>query len=450
LISKPLIKLWAALLVLLLILWSGDRIYYQERIPPGVYFNQTYLGSLSFEKAEYMLDKKYRTLTSKQEINVNIPGFSNDISLNWEETGIHPDWGNTLEEVYREARPEWWELNLTRRLAGISPIEFPDLHPQIKEDKLADFFSFISSEVKQYPRNAYFRVEEDQVYQKVQQEGTCFKPSASRNNLVEKWASSFKNYKKTVELFPEVLKIGTWPAGITLHDLQEKDVNSLMARFKTEVKGDANRIHNISLAADSLDGETVSPGESFSFNRFIGETSREKGYRGAPVILKGEFVEGVGGGICQVSTTLYNVALKANLEIIERFPHSLMVGYVDPGRDAAVAYDYLDLKFKNTHSHHLLIKAKVDEHQLITSIYGQPLTGEVEIVARDAQEVPSPIEEVVDPDYPPDYRELIQEGSYGYRVTTWRKRYFNHGETDKEKLSQDYYRPVPRKYLVGE
>ena len=137
-----------------------------------------------------------------------------------------------------------------------------------------------------------------------------------------------------------------------------------------------NRIFNISLAAARLNGTLIPPGQTFSFGKTVGDVSTITGYRQAYVIENGKTVLGDGGGICQVSTTLFRAALNAGLPIVERHPHAYRVGYYEqdsgPGIDAAVYIPGVDLKFKNDTGHHILIQSFVDlsEQRLTFSIYG--------------------------------------------------------------------------------
>ena len=108
----------------------------------------------------------------------------------------------------------------------------------------------------------------------------------------------------------------------------------------------------------------LNPVKRSSFNRQIGPRLRSGGYKPAPVIIDGELLPGIGGGVCQVSTTLYNAVLLAGLEVLSRSPHSIPITYVPLGRDAAVAYDYMDLTFRNNSPYGVLLSARIDENRL--------------------------------------------------------------------------------------
>lgn len=133
--------------------------------------------------------------------------------------------------------------------------------------------------------------------------------------------------------------------------------------------GNRDRSHNIALAAEAIDSAVVFPGETFSFNRVVGMRTVGKGYRRAPVIVKGELSEGIGGGICQVSSTLFNAVDRAGLAIVERYSHSREVPYVLPGRDATVSWGGPDFVFQNRYNQPVLIRAHAAGGRMFAAVY---------------------------------------------------------------------------------
>ena len=123
--------------------------------------------------------------------------------------------------------------------------------------------------------------------------------------------------------------------------------------------GDPNRIHNVELVAHLVDDKLIAPGEEFSFNKTTGERNAAKGFLEAPVIVNGELTTGLGGGVCQVSTTVFNAAFEAGLKITERTNHALYISHYPQGRDATVDYPDVDLKFVNDTGHWLLLRTFV-------------------------------------------------------------------------------------------
>ena len=147
-----------------------------------------------------------------------------------------------------------------------------------------------------------------------------------------------------------------------------KNPNEISSFATTIYDKNENRVNNIKIAAEELDKTVIEPGEVFSFNETVGRRSKEKGYEEAPIFVDGEKSKGVGGGVCQVSTTLYNAALEADLEIIERHRHSREVSYVEEGKDAAVVYNSKDLRFKNTKDYPIEIRISVSEDEIHVTI----------------------------------------------------------------------------------
>ncbi|AUS09399.1 hypothetical protein C1X05_11625 [Laceyella sacchari] len=152
-----------------------------------------------------------------------------------------------------------------------------------------------------------------------------------------------------------------------LRRLKEKQIGSYLTYYN---EWNRNRAHNIHLATEAIDHKVLMPGEVFSFNKTVGPRSQARGYRLARIIVKGEYSEGVGGGICQTSSTLYNSVDKAGLKIVERQRHSKQVAYVPRGRDATVSWGGPDFKFQNQLNEPILIVAKASNGRLLISIYG--------------------------------------------------------------------------------
>ncbi len=133
-------------------------------------------------------------------------------------------------------------------------------------------------------------------------------------------------------------------------------VDKEIGSYLTWIGGGGGRAVNIILATESLNNYLLLPGEIFSFNTANGPRTAERGYRPAPVIMGNTVVPGLGGGVCQVSTTLYNAVLRAKLEVVERYPHSQPIGYVPPGMDATVA-DTVDFRFRNSTDRLIMIRS---------------------------------------------------------------------------------------------
>lgn len=162
------------------------------------------------------------------------------------------------------------------------------------------------------------------------------------------------------------------PPAVTAAQLEEQKITGMLANFTTTFDPNLRgRSENIRLAALALDGTIIKPGEEFSFNETVGPRTAAAGYREAMIIENSRFVPGLGGGVCQVSSTLYNVVLLADLEVSERHPHALPVSYVAPGKDATIAWASLDFKFKNNSGGYLLLKSAAGPDSITINLYGK-------------------------------------------------------------------------------
>ena len=149
-------------------------------------------------------------------------------------------------------------------------------------------------------------------------------------------------------------------------------ITGLVGSYETIYGGIPNRIHNVQLVAHLVDDKLIAPGATFSFNGTTGERTAAKGFLEAPVIINGELSTGLGGGICQVSTTVFNAAYEAGLPITTRTNHALYISHYPLGRDATVDYPDIDLKFVNDTDHWLLLRTFVGSSSLVVSLYGTP------------------------------------------------------------------------------
>src|SRR5206468_7223045 len=157
-------------------------------------------------------------------------------------------------------------------------------------------------------------------------------------------------------------------------------ITRLVSAYTTEYGGVPNRIHNVQLVARLLDDHLIAPGDQFSFNQATGARTADKGFLEAPVIINGELETGLGGGVCQVSTTVFNAAYEAGLDITARTNHALYISHYPQGRDATVDYPNVDLKFVNDTGHWLLLRTFVTDSSLTVNLYGTPVDRKVESV----------------------------------------------------------------------
>ena len=200
---------------------------------------------------------------------------------------------------------------------------------------------------------------------------------------------------------------------------------------------DKGRSSNIQLACKRIHGVTVQPYGEFSFNKTVGKRTRSAGFQDAKIIIDGEFVIGVGGGVCQVSTTLYNAALLAGLKITESHPHSLSVSYVPPSRDAMVSSES-DFSFFNPLSAPIRLTATAADGVLKISIFGENDGGRYEIISYVTQEIPPP-EPIIRAG---NEDKIVRREKQGIKSEAYLEKYVGNALIARKRLRKDTYAPV--------
>lgn len=237
----------------------------------------------------------------------------------------------------------------------------------------------------------------------------------------------------------------------TIPDEAVDSIREVVSTFTTRFSaGNRPRSSNIKLAASKLNGVVILPGEKLSFNDTVGRRTLKGGFQLAGVYVNGKHDTGVGGGICQVSTTLYNASLFANLKILRRSNHSLPVPYVPIGRDATVDYGSLDLAVQNTTDHPIAVTSHYVPGALTFRILGTKVPGlEVKVTQAGAKAWDRGTKTVVDKSLPANTRKVIEKGSRGLSTMTYRSVYMNGTLVSKETLGKSYYNGAVRVVAVG-
>ena len=216
--------------------------------------------------------------------------------------------------------------------------------------------------------------------------------------------------------------------------------------------GNVNRSKNVANAARLISGSVLYPGETFSVHDAISPLTEENGYYAAASYNQGKVEDTLGGGVCQVSTTLYNAVLRAELEVVERSPHSMVVSYVKPSMDAAIAGDYKDFKFKNNTDVPIYIQGGTYSGTLYFNIYGEETRSEDRTVTFES-EVTDTIEPgadkiTYDKTKPESYTSVTQEAHTGYKAILW-KIVDENGKESKTQVNSSTYAASPRYVTKG-
>ncbi len=239
---------------------------------------------------------------------------------------------------------------------------------------------------------------------------------------------------------------------ITLEEIEAQMFSDVIGEYATRFNsGDVARSKNIALASNKINGTILAPGEVFSYNGVVGERSYSEGFETASVYVNGETVPGIGGGICQVSSTLFNAVVFANLDIVERVNHQLTVSYVPLGRDATVDYGNIDFRFRNSTEFPIKIVCSSEGGKMYTAIYGQE-TEDRETVSFETVTIghtDPPERKVDDPTLPLGEEKVESEGSSGYVVDTYKIIEREGREPEKVYLCRSNYNGSFRVIHVG-
>ena len=247
--------------------------------------------------------------------------------------------------------------NIQSKLKDLSYLTNPVELVLIKQNPKSIDLEAIYKEVHKDAKDAYYTTNPYTVFPS--ENGVDFK--ISMQEAKEKLSKSGKECTiplKTV--YPKV----------TTNMIGRKAFPDLLGQFSTNYVNNPNRTTNLKLAANKINGTVLLPGETFSYNKTVGERTIAAGYKDAAIYQNGEVVDGLGGGICQISTTLFNAALFANLDIVELHNHQFVPSYVGAGRDATVVYGAKDFKFKNSRKYAIKIECSVSGGVARFKIYG--------------------------------------------------------------------------------
>lgn len=233
-----------------------------------------------------------------------------------------------------------------------------------------------------------------------------------------------------------------------------EQVTDLIGTFYTTYSlNAASRNENLRVGSNNVNGTVIAPGEVFSMNDALGPQTYENGYKDAGVYVNGKVEQGVGGGVCQITTTLYNAAIFAELEIVERSPHSMTVGYVPLGRDSAVAGTYKDLKFRNNTDVPIYLEVYAENGKQVANIYGKEIHEagrklEFETVYEGS--IPKPAEKITEDDtLEKGVRKVTSAGKEGSKVSVYKKVFQNGKQVSRELFSTSTYRSTADEVVVG-
>jgi vancomycin resistance protein YoaR len=247
------------------------------------------------------------------------------------------------------------------------------------------------------------------------------------------------------------LAVATAEPEVTTEDAKARGITGVVASYTTVYGGDPNRLANVGLVAELIDDTMIAPGATFSFNDTTGERNADKGFREAPVIINGELRNGLGGGVCQVSTTVFNAAFEAGLSIEQRTNHALYISHYPTGRDATVNYPDIDLVFTNDTGHWLWLRTYVGSSELTVTLYGAPTDRRVELIEESPLTVAGKpkVKRIRDDSLEVGTRIVEEEGVPARSVSIRRVVYAPDGSVMYDTVWSSYYQSEPRVVRIG-
>lgn len=342
------------------------------------------------------------------------------------------------------------ELTITKGKAGVK-INSEEFLKQIKEKlqdiKITDItmeipvananpepinIEKIYEEICKEPQDAYFTKEPFAVYPEVN--GISFDLEEAKKILEE-------------EKEAYIIKLTITKPKITLDKIGPEAFPEKLATFSTRYDvSDKDRTTNLELASEKINGTVVLSGDVFSYNKTVGARTAGAGYKNAKIYESGKVVDGLGGGICQISSTLYNAVLLANLEIVERRNHQFTTSYIEAGRDATVVYGSTDFKFKNTRKYPIRLVATAKNGIATVSVYG--IKEETEYTfkfdVKKVATIPYKTEYIDDNTLPTGTEQVVQKGANGLKTETYIIKMLNGKNVSTKLLSKDTYSAMTR------
>lgn len=356
--------------ILLIILISLKIIYYistvnqllNEVVLPNTQIEAIDVGGLNRKQLENINQKHIHSLMEKK---LTFRLETTKQTYTYQDLGIIYDSNFVIQKIFdQQVENKWigWFKQLAAKI-GFRKINYK-LEPKINDTKLQNLISNEFTKFQENPTNASIKMSDtnSEIFYVDEKVGKKINTTMLQKDITE---AIYKGADSVVVKYTNI------HPNISKQDLEKINTKKPMSEFKTDLIGRSkNTRENIERAAKKLNGAIIPSNKGFSFNEIVGMTDQAHGYKNAPVILNNKLIQAAGGGVCQVSSTLYNAVLLANLDIVSRINHSHQVSYVPAGLDATVADNGPDFKFKNNTDTPIYIKTILQNDQLIVRLFG--------------------------------------------------------------------------------
>lgn len=479
-----------------------------ENIISRVSINNIDLSDLSKEEAILKLQEKFNFINSTETIDIYVNDIKYTTQIN--SLGITPNYeamvnnayeigrtNNILVNNYKILQSYIWGYNLAPQLEindemfnifianiskNISESKIDDSYvitdtainisigakgiaidkEQLKNDIIKYLFSenrtsTVTASIEQMEN---IKIDLDALYTKIHSEPVNASAITENGALIFKESSNGITfnledakflYSNTLEKKISIPLIITKPA-ITTDSLSNEIFKDTLSTYTTKYKeSEKNRTINVKLSASKINGTILLPGQEFSYNNVVGERTFENGFKVATIFANNSHQQGLGGGICQTSSTLYNAILYANLEVTNRANHQLIVSYVPLGQDATVAWPYTDLKFKNNRTTPIKIVVEAKDGKETVSILGISSIEDYEVTIKSVKlSSKAYVTEYIDDATMNEGEEsVVQYGTYGYTIEVYKILSKDGVEISNTLISTDKYNPLKKIVKIG-
>jgi vancomycin resistance protein YoaR len=414
-----------------------------DTLPDGIYVGEYNLGGMTEEEASQKIQELVNEMEN-QKITLIVDG--QPVETIAKELGFH--WSNP--EAVSQAASSWQGGNLIKRYLNKKDIEqnhvIIPLETALDDGSVGAFVAEKCAQAVIEPKNAAIVRDRGAFIVSPSAIGKAVDVAATKQALDAALANGLKEPVTATAVVTEVK-----PA-IATEDLAT--IKDVLGTFSTSFSSSgSSRSKNLQVGSSKINGRVLMPGETLSGYECMHPFTLENGYATASAYENGQVVDSVGGGVCQIATTLYNTVLRAELAVAQRQNHSMVVGYVRPSEDAAIAGTYKDIKFTNNYSTPIYVEGYTSGKTLTFTIYGKetrPANRTFEFVSETLSVTdPGAPKEVVDPAMPPGSRKQVQSAHKGLKSRLWKIVYMDGVEQSRELLHTDTYNPSKAIIKVG-
>ena len=441
-------KILSCLLLSLMagILFAGSNSYAKttsNEIAMGVYAEEVNLSGLTKEEAKEAINAY---VSEKAEEKITLTVGEEELNVSRGDLGV--SWNN--EEVVDEALGLGKSGNLIKRYKSLKDLQFDnkvyDLQYTADTELIQTVVTEKCTKYNQKATNVGLKKTDSGFVVVDGKQGVVVDESAAVKVILAFIEGDYSAENTTVAV-PTMI---SEPIGSAEELAKVKD---LLGTFKTSFRSsNTDRSKNVRTGAGHIDGTVLYPGETFSTYEYVNPFTIENGYAMAGSYLNGKVVDSLGGGICQVSSTLYNAVLLSELEIVERSPHSMMVTYVQASADAAIAGTYKDFKFKNNTNAPIYIEGyTTDDKQVVFNIYGEetrPAGRTIKFTNKVLESTPAVTQLVADPAQGIGYR-IVESGHNGCKAELYKEVYVDGVLQSSEKVNKSNYQVSNRMVYYG-